>query len=137
MDMRGWVDITELDRDALIKAIYAASIPAGMGWLHATEGELDDVTVRVITDCADQYHKGAIDLDYVHGRQCKFRAREQDGRFYARLNWYDHSVEAMKKLMRDLKLPDVEARLAKAEAEEEVLQKEYEEEGRKYREAHP
>lgn len=134
MDIRGYVDITELDRSALVRAVYAASVPVGMGWLHAQDGELDDTTLMLIMDAADQYRKGAIDLDYVHGRQCKFWVREHGGRFYAKINWYDHGVEAMKELMRALKLPDVEARLARAETEEEVLRKEYEEENRRYHE---
>lgn len=137
MDLRGLVDITELDRDALVRAIYAASVPMGMGWLHATDGELDDTSLRLITDAADQYHEGGIDLDYVHGRQCKFRARKHEGKLYAKLDWYDHGIEAMKQLMRELKLPDVEARLAKAEAEGEERLKEDEEANQKYREVHP
>jgi hypothetical protein len=137
MDTRGYVDITELDLKTLVKEVYDRSLPAGLGWFHFTEGPLDEETADSILALGVKYNDGGIRMDYVHGRQCKFDVRAHEGRRYAKLNWYDHSVEAMKKLMRDLMLPDVEARLAKAEIEEEERRKEDEEEYHRYREEHP
>jgi hypothetical protein len=133
-NMRGWVDVTELDVRAVVRAVYGASVPVGMGFLHARGGELDDKTLEDIIAHGVKYQRGGVSMDYVHGRQCKFDMREHEGKRYARLNWFDHGIEAMKSLLRGLGLPDVEARIAEAERGEEERRKGYEEENRKYRE---
>ena len=119
MTMPGYIDITELDERALIRAAYAASVPLGLGFLHARDGELDEETVDAILNHARKFHEGAINMDYVHGRAVKLRVRQEHGRRYVLLNWYDHGPEAMAQMLRTLGLPDVEARIEKARAEED------------------
>jgi hypothetical protein len=134
-DLRGYVDITEADQRQLARLAYAASRPQGMGMLHYREGELDEETLTQIMEVADKYHEGAIDLDYVHGRACKLRVRRYDGKRYVRLDWYDHSAEAMKVVLRQLNLPDVEARIAEAERTGEQQRREWDEERRRMQES--
>ena len=119
MTMPGHIDITELDERALIRAAYAASVPMGLGWLHAIEGALDEETVDVILNHARKFHEGAINMDYIHGRAVKLWVRQENGRRYVQLNWFDHGREAMAQMLRTLGLPDVEARIEKARAEED------------------
>ena len=119
MTMPGHIDITELDERALIRAAYAASVPLGLGFPHARDGELDEETVDAILNHARKFHEGAINMDYVHGRAVKLRVRQEHGRRYVLLNWYDHGPEAMVQMLRTLGLPDVEARIEKARAEED------------------
>lgn len=133
MDLRGYVEITELDRRLLVQAVYAASRPQGLGFLHFREGALDKGTVDAVLAAADKYRNGGLDLDYVHGRACKFRVKVSDNRHYVAINWYDHSPEQLKEMLRGLKLPDAEARFAEAERGEADRQVEYEEENRRAR----
>jgi hypothetical protein len=133
MDLRGLVEVTEVDQRELAKAAYAMSRPQGMGFLHFTEGELDQATLNAIIEQADKFRGGCIDLDYVRGRSCKFHVRLHDGKRYVSINWYDHSVEEMSQLLRDCKVPDVEARIAKAIKGNTERQLEYDEENRRER----
>lgn len=119
MTMPGYIDITELDERALIRAAYAASVPMGLGFLHARDGELDEETVEAILNHARKFRGGLINMDYVHGRAVKLWVREDNGRRYVQLNWFDHGREAMAEMLRTLGLPDVEARIEKARAEED------------------
>lgn len=128
MDVRGYIDVTELDVRALVKAAYAASSPCGLGFLHARDGELDDEMLNVIIERGVKYLHGGVRLDYVHGRAVKFDIRVHEGRRWVKLNWFDHSPEDIKRILRDLKLPDVEERIQLAETGEAEKIAEYERE---------
>lgn len=132
MDLRGFVEVTEVSLKLLAQKAYQMSVPVGLGFIHARDGGLDDETADALIERGAKLC-GGIDMDYVHGRQCKFNVRAIDGKRYVKIDWYDHSIEAMKKLLRECEVPDVEARIAAAEASDEERRKEYEEENARHR----
>lgn len=126
MDLRGYIDVTEIDPRLLVQVAYSGSRPQGLGYLHAKGGGLDEETLNaIIARSEGEYRKGEINLDYVHGRSMKFHVRFENGRRYLDLDWYDHGREATKRLLRECQLPDVEARITKAEAEKDEKDREY------------
>lgn len=128
MDLRGYIDVTEIDPRLLVQVAYSGSRPQGLGFLHAKPGGLDEETLNAIIKRSEEsdYRRGEIDLDYLHGRSMKFHVRFEDGRRYLDLDWYDHGREATKRLLRECQLPDVEARITKAEAEKDEKDREWE-----------
>ena len=129
-DFRGYIDVTEIDPRLLVQVAFSGSRPQGMGFLHHRPGGLDEETLNEIMKSSESgYRKGEIDLDYVHGRSMKFHVRfdPDTGKRYIDLDWYDHGREATKHLVRECNLPDVEARIAKAEAEKAEKEREWEE----------
>jgi hypothetical protein len=125
MNLTGYIDVTELDPRRLISAAYEASSPRGLGFLHARPGGLDEETLDAVMAHAEKHTGGTVRLDYLHGRCMKFDIRAHEGRRYVDLDWYDHGREALKALLRECGLPDVEARIAKAEAEKDEEAREY------------
>jgi hypothetical protein len=130
MDLRGYIDVTEIDPRLLVQAAYSGSIPKGLGFLHHRDGGLDEETLNEIIRRSEEGamgtpRRGEINLDYVHGRAMKFHVRVQDGRRFIDIDWFDHGREATKHLVRECQLPDVEARIAKAEAEKAELAREH------------
>jgi|HubBroStandDraft_6_1064221.scaffolds.fasta_scaffold248888_1 hypothetical protein len=119
MDLRGYIDVTEIDPRLLVQVAYSGSRPQGLGFLHARPGGLDEATLNAIMEDAEKSfpRPGEINLDYLHGRSMKFHVRVVDERKYIDLDWYDHGREATKHLVRECGLPDVEAKISKAEAE--------------------
>lgn len=86
--------------------------------MHFTEGPLTDEELDALVAHYKKYDiRGGVHLDYVKGRQCKFRVLAQDDKKYIELDWYDHSPEDTKELVRQLLLPDVENRINKATLE--------------------
>jgi hypothetical protein len=122
MDFRGYIEVTEVDPRLLVQVAYSGSRPQGLGFLHHKPGGLDEETLNEIIKCSENEHnKGQINLDYVHGRAMKFSVHvdRDTGKKYVDLDWYDHSREALKHVVRECGVPDVEARIAKAEAEKD------------------
>jgi hypothetical protein len=97
-----YVDLTDIDPIALIRAVYRHSVPRGMGLLHATEGELPEEEAR---QCL--HDNGTISMDYVRGRGCKFFSRLKDGKRLMPIPWYDHTTEELNAMLADLGLPAV------------------------------
>lgn len=119
MDTRGYIEVTEIDVRLLVQVAYSGSRPQGLGFLHAQPGGLDEATLNEILERSQQERtKGTIHLDYVHGRSMKFHVMvdEATGKKYVDLDWYDHGRESTKRLVRECQVPDVEARIAAAEA---------------------
>jgi hypothetical protein len=122
-ELRGWIDVTEIDPRRFIQIAYSGSAPQGLGFLHHEPGGLDEETLDKILNSS---RRGRIDIDYLNGRSMKFNLIEYEGRRYFDPDWYDHGRESTKHLVREAGLPDVEARIQKAEAEKEELKREWE-----------
>lgn len=65
------IDITGIDLIKFIKEVYGLSVPAGLGWLHFTEGEPTDEEAKEILDVWKRDKQFVLDLDYIKGRACK------------------------------------------------------------------
>lgn len=128
-DFRGYIEVTEIDPRLLVQVAYSGSRPQGLGFLHARPGGLDEATLNAIIERSQKGTRpGEISLDYLHGRSMKFDVRVdvETNKRYIDLDWYDHGREATKHLVRECGLPEVEARIAKAEAEKDEKQREWE-----------
>lgn len=103
-----------------IRAVYAASSPLGMGYIHAVDGPLADADLEVIlreggyddlmpgkvpssTIGAGAQRKRTIYMDYVRGRACKMSVyRLSDGRMFIFDDWYDHSRSQLRELVKSV-----------------------------------
>ena len=104
----GLIDVTGVPLEKLMRTAYAMSSPQGLGFIHATEGGLDDETLAEILERGKTDTMYAISTDYVRGRSLKFRVRRIDGRHYLRNQWYDHSTRQLKELLSEVGLsPDL------------------------------
>ena len=104
------IDITGVDLKAFVKAVYALSVPKGLGFLHERSGELDDETAERIIEHAKTY--GHLCMDYVHGRCCKMNADLRNGKVVIDDRWYDHSAEDLSELLRIVGMAPVNAAAA-------------------------
>jgi hypothetical protein len=95
------IEITGTDMRAFVKAVYALSVPVGLGILHFIDGELDGDSVDDVLACSGR--NPAI-MDYVRGRACKMTVHEFDGRWFINDRWFDHSEHQLEQL---LKMPGV------------------------------
>lgn len=98
-------DITGADLKAVVKAAYDLSVPRGLGFLHAREGGLSDADAQEIVD-RNKSGFAAITMDYVHGRACKLSVYRRNGKLFIPARWYDHSPEAMERLLAAIGKPD-------------------------------
>jgi hypothetical protein len=95
----------KVSRDRLpdaIKKAFELSQPQGLGFLHHREGPLEEETVQEII--ARGHSRLLADMDYVHGRSCKFHVRkaDEDGFMLIEPRWYDHGDYELDALLRDL-----------------------------------
>jgi hypothetical protein len=97
------IDITDVNLVELVKKVYSLSQPQGMGFFHFVIRPLTDKEASGLID-----PKFGINMDYVHGRSCKFFARYKDGRLLIQESWYDHTDEQFQALLDafGLKLPE-------------------------------
>lgn len=98
--MDGMIDITGFDKVKLVQEAYNLSKPQGMGYLHYSPGNLAQEQVERIAMAP-----GGISMDYVQGRAVKLHVFERDGRSYIRSEWFDHSAEQLRDLLRAIGLP--------------------------------
>lgn len=138
IDRRGRIYLTEAQVVPAIKAAYALSVPVGMGHLHARGGDLDQDTVDALLSRSTP-KEGRIrwewaNMDYVHGRQCKFTilADAETGQPFidASNGWYDHTDAQFAELLRlvfidDLEF-DAEGIIARKRAEAAEVMRDYE-----------
>ena len=96
------VDVTDVDLADVIRAVYDLSSPRGLGFLHCTPGPLSDEIVQEILNQPHSYSDYVVSLDYVSGRACKFVVREEEGRRFFTVPWYDHTDEQVAKLCERL-----------------------------------
>jgi len=94
--MENVIDVTNVDLVKLVKKVYAMSVPVGMGFLHYVEGNL---TTEQATSLIDRNNKTVIHMDYIAGRQCKFRVFKENDRLYTMNEWYDHTEDQFRELM--------------------------------------
>lgn len=87
----------ETKLDAVIRAAYDLSRPQGLGFLHVTEGPLDEATLTDIK--TRESGRCAAGMDYVHGRAVKLTVRRDGDKLYIPADhWYDHSPEDLHEL---------------------------------------
>ena len=84
----------DIDLRELAKKVYELSRPQGMGIIHFQPGGLSDVDAEAITNCGNK-----LNMDYVHGRACKFNVYEENGQRSIPDNWYDHTDAEYKELL--------------------------------------
>ena len=105
------IEVTGIDLRRLIKAVYAESVPQGMGFLHAQEGPMsDDVVEHIMAKC-NVYPKGqkgcVVNLDYVMGRSVKFSVfQDEEEKLWVRKFWYDHSELKLRRALREAGLKE-------------------------------
>ena len=98
------IGFIEIPKDKLLDAVrgaYALSRPVGMGMLHFREGDLDDATAQRIVEMP-----GGPNMDYVHGRQCKFRVKQEGDRFFIAPRWYGHTHTQLVALLAKIDLAE-------------------------------
>jgi hypothetical protein len=87
-----------IDPLKVIQAVYRYSRPQGLGIIHFQEGELS------VEDAKLYIRRGAIYMDYVHGRACKFGATlTEKGVTFSDTEWLDHTHHDLLQLIEDLK----------------------------------
>ena len=97
------IDITGINLIEFVRGVYRLSVPAGLGWLHFTEGELTDEEVKEILDIWKKDKQFALDMDYIKGRACKmtvFRKDREEKKIFIYSPWYDHTDIQLKKLLK-------------------------------------
>lgn len=81
----------------LVKAVYAISIPVGMGLMQYQPGPISEETLADILN-----HRSGIYMDYVHGRQCKFRVKEVQGHYFISKHWPDHTSADLQQVLKEI-----------------------------------
>jgi hypothetical protein len=103
--MKNMIDISSANLKDIMKHAYELSQPQGLGFLHYTEGPLDDETIDNYLEHYSDNPRIALYLDYVHGRACKltvFRGEDGEG-FFINNEWIDHSDTDLEELINRLK----------------------------------
>lgn len=92
------IDITGTDLRKFVAKAYELSQPQGMGFLHFTEGPLDEATISAILDVRNPGYC-LLNMDYVHGRSVKLGVYVRDGRWLINSRWYDHTARQLHALL--------------------------------------
>jgi hypothetical protein len=105
----GFINVTNVDMPAFVKAVYDLSKPSGMGWLYAAPGDIgDDVLAEIMADynAAMQARElTVLRLNYVQGRACMISIwRDVDGQLYIVDGWYEHTPELFAELLNRFSL---------------------------------
>jgi hypothetical protein len=98
----GYCEITGVDLEEFIQAVYALSCPVGLGMLHYKPDPLskEDISEWVASIAAHQGGNDiALNMDYVLGRCCKMVVWRRQDRLYIRDDWYDHSPDELAQLL--------------------------------------
>lgn len=101
-DTSEMIDITGVDLKELVKKAYELSNPQGMGYIHFREGPLSDADAQAILDIQQPSYGAILSMDYVKGRSVKLTVFQQDDKLYVRNDWFDHSEDQLKELLRYL-----------------------------------
>jgi len=91
------IDITGLDKVAVLTALYNASRPLGMGFLHATPGGLSPEDAKLELARTEPH---GLYFDYLRGRVMKvsLSADMLDPRLYDRDNGEGAAARAISKI---------------------------------------
>ena len=87
------IDVTGVDLVKLAQKVYELSVPQGLGILHFTPKPLSEEEAK---SCI---YDGILNMDYVHGRACKFYVRKNNEKLEVKDSWYDHTDEQFKDLL--------------------------------------
>lgn len=93
------INITGVDLKQFVAEVYNLSKPQGLGYIHYKKGPLDNETIEKIID-SPHYVDCIINMDYVHGRACKINVYEKDDQWFIDNQWFDHTPEDLKELLR-------------------------------------
>jgi len=96
------IDVTGVSLTELVKAAYDLSVPQGLGFLHVLPGGLTDEEAEELVQEGDRI---AVNMDYVHGRACKFMVRRDGDKLTISAPWYDHTDEQLRQLLERVGLP--------------------------------
>ena len=94
------IDITGINLIEFVKEVYRLSVPAGMGWLHFTAGELTNGEAEEILNIWKNDKQFALEMDYVRGRACKMTLFRKENNLYIRSPWHDHTDVQLTKLLK-------------------------------------
>jgi hypothetical protein len=101
----GEVDISGLDKAALLAALYNHSQPAGMGWLQALPGDMTVEHARELIDSGANPDyiraRDGIYFDYLYGRPLKIDLGGEVLRTYGYNR--DNGDEAAERIVADLR----------------------------------
>jgi len=92
--MKHMIEITGTDMVKFVKKVYDLSSPLGLGLLHFRDEPLSDEDAEEIVNSPC-----GVTMDYVHGRACKMRVTEKDGKLYIPDTWFDHSDTDLEQLL--------------------------------------
>lgn len=91
------IEITGVNLIKFIRKVYELSIPQGIGILHYKEGILSNEEVISLLHPLNPI---IIDMDYVKGRACKMQVFKIKENLFIRDNWYDHTNEQLRELLK-------------------------------------
>lgn len=105
------IELKNVDLKKFIQKVYEMSRPQGLGFLAAESGGLSDEDAEAIL-ARDSKGRIAASMDYVKGRACKMSVFREDGKYYIRDAWYDHTSAALAALLKEfgIDLPKKEER---------------------------
>lgn len=103
------IELKDVDLKRFVQKVYEMSKPQGLGFFVAQSGGLSDEEAGEIL-ARDLAGRVAASMDYVHGRACKMTVFREDGKYYIRDAWYDHSAAQLSLLLSEfgLSLPEKE-----------------------------
>ena len=98
------IKLPNLDLAEFVQTVYRMSDPVGLGWMHHTEGELDDWEVEEIIEKSSNRKTIKVHMDYVRGRCCKMVVyQDEDGEYWIKDYWPDHSESQFNELLTKFK----------------------------------
>jgi hypothetical protein len=105
------IDVTGINLAEFARAVYALSVPVGMGFLHYKSGELPNEDAEQIVADFARDPRIALGMDYVKGRCCKMFVRRDGDRLGIDVSWYDHTNEQLATLLGrfNIAIPAVES----------------------------
>ncbi len=120
----GYIDVTEVPLEQLVRAAYDPSRQQGLGVFDPSgRDEISDEVVNEIIERGRTDPMCAIGMDYVNGRSVKFHVNRFGDRLGIYHRWYDHSDDQLRALLERVglegKLVD-EARASQKAREDEV-----------------
>jgi hypothetical protein len=91
-----FVDITGLDKAAVLQALYARARPQGLGWLQYESGPLPPEAARAALETTQAF-------DYLRGRALKvdLSEGELDATLYDRANGPGACAQAIERLRQE------------------------------------
>lgn len=105
-DMRGYIDITDLDVRKVIAAAFDRSHAQGMGFLHDKPGPVTDEEIDSGKRTNQSTGAESWSFDYLRGRSMKLHFTAYDSKLWWQLGWYDHSEFSQEVVLAVAGMPD-------------------------------